>query len=334
MTTALPDLTLRSVRVSPALFLAPMAGVTHAPFRRLVSDFGGHGALFTEMLSARSLLHEDLHNSPFVKRRVQEGSVWYQLLLNGEEDLPAIIDRLKAIEPFALDINLACPAPEILKRASGAALFRDQERLARVLSTVRHCWPGILSVKCRIGDNKPDWQETLARRLKAFEAHGIDAIFMHPRFFDEKLKRRARWEALPWVTAQTSIPVIGNGDVLSVGDVAKSLTTAPGVRGIMLGRIAAVQPWIFATAAGKPPTVDYAEVWTRLLDYLHEDFASTKVLGRIKEFTAYYARNFFFGHQLFAGVQSAETLDIARIRAVEFLSRNPQTVITPTVAGV
>ena len=104
---------------APALFLAPMAGVTHSAFRRLVSDFGGYGALTTEMLSSTAFLRENPAVSPFSRRRVCEGSVVYQLRTSGEDILEAAIVKLQEQNPSAIDINLGCPAPEIQKQASG-----------------------------------------------------------------------------------------------------------------------------------------------------------------------------------------------------------------------
>ena len=97
--------------LTPALFLAPMAGVTHSAFRRLLSDFGGYGALFTEMISASAFLHERSDISPFTKRRECEGPVIFQFRISGAEDVEAVIAKAAALEPAAIDLNLGCPAP-------------------------------------------------------------------------------------------------------------------------------------------------------------------------------------------------------------------------------
>ena len=104
-----------------------MAGITHSAFRRFVADFGGYGALFTEMLSGKALLHEAIGKTPFTKKRPCEGKVWYQLALCGDEDMEAIVGRLEPLEPTALDINAACPAPEISRAVSAFAVPRYRE---------------------------------------------------------------------------------------------------------------------------------------------------------------------------------------------------------------
>ena len=327
-------ITLQGLMISPAFFLAPMAGITHAAFRRLVADFGGAGALFTEMLSAKALLHEDLGRSPYTRRREAEGIVIYQLLLADHEQVPAVLARLKTIAPAAIDINLACPAPEITHVNAGAALFRDYDRCARVLFAARTHWRGALTVKCRLGDNAPGWEDALVKRLRLFEDAGIDAVVLHPRFFDEKLKRTARWDRFLWAAAHTRLPIVGNGDIVSRDFLDRQTEAMASIAGIMVGRMAAARPWIFRELAGATPEIDFREVWERLFRYVMEEFPPERALGRIKEFNAYYARNFFFGHQLFAPVQSAQTCDEARARAQTFFCGDIRTVQQPSVAGV
>lgn len=312
-------------RITPALFLAPMAGVTNSAFRRLLSDFGGYGALFTEMLSASAFLQDKTDESPFIKRRDCEGRVIYQFRVSGEENLEAVFARMREIECTAIDLNLGCPAPEIQQKASGAALWRDFPRLKEVLERIRRCYDGPLTVKCRLGDDPEHWRDDFLLRLRLFEACGVHAITVHPRFSTEKLKRRARWSEFPWLAAQTKLPIIGNGDVLSKREVDANRELFEPLAGLMLGRIVAVKPWIFREFAGLPPLeIDYAEVWDRLYRYTLEDFPPERAFGRLKEFTAYFAQNFFFGHELHKGIQKAHSSAEIREAAMRFLEGSPQ----------
>lgn len=311
--------------IAPALFLAPMAGITNSGFRRLVSDFGGYGALATEMLSASAFLHENPAVSPFSRRRECEGAVVYQLGLSGDEDIEATFAKLQPLEPAAIDLNLGCPAPEIQHRASGAALFRDFARLRLVLGRIRACYQGPLTVKCRLGDDPERWREPFIERLRLFEDCGVAAVAVHPRFSTEKLKRRARWHEFPWIAAQTSLPVIGNGDIRSLRDVEEKAECFRPLAGLMLGRIVAEKPWIFRDFAGLPPMeIDYAEVWARLYRYIVEDLPPERAIGRLKEFTCYYSKNFVFGHELYKrGLKARNVLDI-RDSCMSFLDSMPQ----------
>ena len=310
---------------APALFLAPMAGVTHSAFRRLLSDFGGYGALTTEMLSTTAFYHEDPMLSPFSRRRACEGSVIYQLRTCGEDVLEAALAKLETLQPAAVDLNLGCPAPEIQKSASGAALFRDFKRLREVLRRIRACYQGTLLVKCRLGDDPENWRTPFIERLRLFEDCKINAVTVHPRFSGEKLKRRARWWEFPWITSQTKLPIIGNGDVRSLRDVEDHKDFFVPLAGLMLGRIVAQKPWIFGEFSGMPQiAISYIEVWERLYNYTLEDFPPEKAIGRMKQFTAYFSQNFFFGHELFRGVQNARNMDELRTAALHFLETTPQ----------
>jgi tRNA-dihydrouridine synthase len=325
------SLSIKNTIFSPPFFCAPMAGITHSAFRRLLSDFGGYGALWTEMLSAGALLHEDIHNSPFTKKRPADGKTVYQLRLTGDEDLPRVINRLEPLEPCAIDINCGCPAPEISKSGGGTALFNDFERLQKTVAAVRKAWNGLLFVKFRLGENSPTWRSELEKRLVMFEEEGCDALVLHPRFHDEKLKRLARWEVFEWATQITKLPLIASGDIAGRQTLASHRNRFEPVSGIMIGRMAVVKPWIFAEMNGLNPTIDYAEVWQRFYNYVNQDFPPEKAIGRIKEFTTYYAKNFFFGHDLYKAVQGAPNLQEVYDRALRFLEASPQLSANPEI---
>jgi len=335
------SMTLKGVAVSPPLFCAPLAGVTHSAFRRLVSDFGGYGALFTEMLSGRALLHENVAESPFTKKRGSEGLVWYQLALNGAEDIEKGLEKLLPIGPAAIDLNAGCPAPEMEKIGTGVALFSDINRLKNVVMRLRKAWPGILTVKCRLWKTKENWKQEFLARVRIFEDCGVDALTVHPRFFDEKLKHKAKWEYFPWICQQTKLPIIANGDIAHPQDIVENADCFDAVAGLMIGRQAVVRPWMFNEFAplfglqeNCSAPIDYTGIWQRYYDYVNEDFRPEKAIGRLKEFTKYYSCNFFFGQQLKSMAQSASTIGTLHEKVTKFLQSNPRVVAKPAVSGL
>lgn len=339
----LKHLTLQGYPLKPALFLAPMAGVTHSAFRRLIADFGGYGALFTEMLSGRAILHENLESSPFTKQRAKEGKVIYQLQLNGYENIKEILTKITHLTPFGIDLNLGCPAPNIRKQKAGTELFADYHRLQQVLETIRENWQGIFSIKCRLGDNPQHWLQSFKQRLALFAQYDVDMIIVHPRFTREKLKRRSRWEFFSVIADHTDIPLIGNGDITNMDQIKKNRQLLSPLSGLMLGRIAIICPWIFrqfsqafdqSTDPLVQEPIDYYQVWKTFFLYTIEDFPEERALGRIKEFSAYYARNFFYGHELYRLVQSARSLEEILARASNFLQSNPQRSYNPSPVGI
>jgi len=308
----------------PVLVSAPMAGISHSAFRRLLAQFGGYSALYTEMLPTHSLLSENTETSPFLRRRPQEGKVVYQIVVTGKASPDVALRHLLKIEPFCIDINLGCPAPAIVRYGGGQALFDDIERLEKVLGTVRDVWQKPLTVKCRLGRETKGWQEDFLKRLDLFHRFKVDALCLHPRFSHEKLKRKARWHLFEWLREYTDLPLIGNGDM--VDERALEVLGPKQCDALMIGREAVRRPWVFSELCGERATVDYWQVWEDFYRFTLEDFAPERALGKIKEFTAYYAGNFKFGHELFRKVQPAENCEVAYERAQAFLASFPAIV--------
>ena len=330
----LAPLALRGVVFDPPLFCAPMAAVTHSAFRRLLSDFGGTGALFTEMLSARMILREDRERSPCLKRRPREGKLIYQLMVPDTVRLPDIIERLAQLRPDGLDLNAACDAYAAVRQGCGSALFEDAPRLREILRVMRRCFPGPLFVKIRLGRQSEGWRGRLEDRLRLMADEGVDAVTLHPRFFDEKFKRSARHALYGELARQARLPIIASGDLRGPEDLREHSAALAPVSGVMVGRMAAACPWVFARWRDPGLHVDHAEVWRRLCGYIAEDFAPAPALARLKVIAPYFARNFLFGHTFFKAVNSAPDLAAARRRSEDFLSAGPALVREVSVGGI
>jgi tRNA-dihydrouridine synthase len=319
--------------LSSRLVCAPLAEVTHSAFRRLVAELGGCGLQFTEMLSARALLTEDLRRSPYVKRRPVEPVVFYQLMLRPGDPIERIVDRLRDVAPDGIDVNLACDAPGIRFLGAGSALFDDAAALASVLREVRRCWAGPLTVKIRLGHDAPDCEARLAERLRLIEDAGVDAITLHARFFEDKRKRPARHERLAWATSRTRLPIIANGDIVGARTLDARPAAFGATTGMMVGRLAIAQPWIFA-GWERPVEVDAGAVWRRLHDYIDEDFEPDVAVKRMRLFTKYFARNFHFGHGFHAAICKAPTMAAARTVADAFFDTQPARHAEVSVLGL
>jgi len=188
-----------------------MAGYTHSAFRRLLGEWGGCGAIWTEMLAARQLLAEDFQASPWVKRPRDDGLTVFQLMVRAGDPLDRVLDRLGEEGVEAVDLNLACDAFSIRTCEAGSSLFEDLAALGRVAEQARRCWPGILTAKVRLGSRRPNWQAAFEEHIRRLEDTGFDALIVHPRFFEDKFRRRAQLELLPWVATLTRLPLIANG---------------------------------------------------------------------------------------------------------------------------
>lgn len=324
---------LKGRRFVPARFCAPMAGYSHSAFRRLVAELGGCGALWTEMLAAPQILKENFQTSPWLRRRPAERHLIYQLMVRAGDPVDRILDCLGANGVEALDLNLACDALSVRVREAGSALFEHLPALRKVVTESRRHWPGLLTAKIRLGSRRPDWEAPLVERLRLLEDAGVDALVLHPRFFEDKFKRRARLELIPWVVSQTRLPVIANGDLAGPEHARALAEHLQPACAIMIGRMAVARPWIFATWNQAAP-VDLADIWHRMARYIEEDFPPATAYRRLQMFTKYYAANFAFGHRFHVDVANAASLEEVRRRAAAFFARSPALVAAPLVAGL
>jgi tRNA-dihydrouridine synthase len=330
----LAKLEIKGVCFEPPIFCAPMAGITHSAFRRLLADFGGYGAVFTELLAGSQIASENPDISTYLKSRRQDGKVIYQLLLTQHSRIPECIAKIAALEPAGIDINCGCGGQNVRRAGGGIALFEDMGKLKHVLRNVRREHKGLLTLKTRLGYEAPDWRDKFLERLKLIEDCGVDAITVHPRFAKQHLKRHAMREVFGWIAANTSMPVIANGDILGPSTLAADPGPFLCASGIMVGRAAAVQPWIFAAWENPDFKVDHLEVWTRFYNYVLEDFRPERALEPLKLFARYYAQNFLFHHAFYASLYSEDRIEAVHEKAVRFLSSSPALRSSITTQGV
>ncbi len=299
-----------------------MAGLTHTALRQIISGFGGVGLLSTEMLGAKRLPVENPGISPYLIRTASEKPLSYQLLVANSGEIARAIDSLHALKADAVDLNMGCPAPAARRLGAGASLMERPEDVRCIVAEARKRTALPLSAKIRLG-SEPD-----ERKLKVFctmlEDEGVDMLSIHARCTKESFARRPRWECIAGVKERLGIPVIANGGIFSVQDAEECLRVS-GADGLMLGRGAAIKPWLFAKIAREvygcaipEPSVSLPAVYADLVSHLSGLFRQEYRLGRLKEFTHYFARNYKFGHHLASRVQASSSVDEARERAALF----------------
>lgn len=321
------QLQVRNLRISPPLLLAPMAGLTHTALRQIISGFGGVGLLSTEMLGAKRLPVENPGISPYLIRTASEKPLSYQLLVANAGEIARAIDALHGLKADAVDLNMGCPAPAARRLGAGASLMEQPEDVRCIVAEARKRTALPLSAKIRLG-SEPD-----ERKLKAFctmlEDEGVDMLSIHARFTKESFAREPRWECIAGVKERLGIPVIANGGIFSVQDAEECLRVS-GADGLMLGRGAAIKPWLFAEIARDVfgcamtgPAVSLPAVYADFVDHLSA-FRPEYRLGRLKEFTHYFARNYKFGHHLASRVQASDSVDEAREWAALFFENGTE----------
>ena len=315
-------MTLRGLAISPPLALAPMVGLSHSALRTLVLEEGGAGLLFTEMLAARKLPQESDQTSPYLIRGTEERPLFYQLFLTENEDIAPAVDRLHELDAQGIDLNLGCPAPQLRRHGAGVFLTGDPQRVRILIRTLRAATHLPVSAKIRLGECLDE--SRLLDFCRMLEGEGVDLLTVHGRLDKEKFCRRPRWDWIGTVKRAVAIPVLANGGIFSVEE-ARQCLRASGADGLMLGRGAACRPWLFADIAREVYGLPIAssgrtkqEMFDRFAALLEERFPVERRLGRLKQFSHYFARNFRFGHLLATSVQKSETMDEAKRQAEEF----------------
>lgn len=318
-------LTIRGLEISPPIALAPMVGLSHSAFRTLIQDEGGVGLLFTEMLAARRLPHDNEFCSPLLIRSAGERPLFYQIVAASEQYVPAAMEKLHRLGAQGVDLNLGCPAPNLKKQGAGISLAQDREQLRKVLRSLRKNTELPVSVKIRLGENI---DIPRSRQFCRFlQDEGVDLITVHARLDGEKFCRKPRWAVIGEMVDAVSLPIFANGGIFTVEDARKCLQLSC-ADGLMIGRGAGENPRLCAEIAESVygevvgEKKKKAEIYSKFIHLLEERFAYERRLGRLKQFTSYFAAPFPFGHHLAAAIQSCNSMDQARQRAADFFSES------------
>jgi tRNA-dihydrouridine synthase B len=322
---------IRGSIIDPPLLLAPMAGLTHSAFRCVIVDFGGVGLLSTEMLSAKRLPSESPRVSPYLFRTDSERPLSCQLLTSTPDEIAPAVDALHRCHADAIDLNMGCPAPTVGAFGAGIRLMEQPDAARSIAREVRKRTTLPLSAKIRIGIEDPGKLLDFCHML---QDEGIDLLSVHARMKHESFARTPHWEQIAKIKERLAIPVVANGGIFSVSDAKRCLELS-GADGLMLGRGAAIRPWLFAEISREvlgrdvvEPAVSLPAVFRVFYENL-AFFRPAYRLGRLKEFTHYFARNYAFGHHLASRVQSSTTMEEARQRAELFFEQDAATANGP-----
>lgn len=222
--------------------LAPMAGVTDLPFRQLCKEMGC-GLLYTEMVSAKALLYKNKNTIPLLATNFSEHPIAVQIFGSDADIMADMATKLADEQDFdIIDVNMGCPVPKIVNNYEGSALMREPRLVEQILTAMVKKVNKPVTIKIRKGFDENNVNAVEISKIA--ENCGVSAVAVHGRTRGQYYSGNADYKIIADVKRSVSIPVIGNGDIKSVMD-AKRLYDETGCDGIMIGRAARGNPWIF-----------------------------------------------------------------------------------------
>jgi len=304
-------LAIGRLTVAPPLALAPMAGITDRHFRRLLRRLGGVGLVAMEFASSEKLTRGD--RRALAKMRFAEEERPLAIQIYGRDpgpmaDAAAIVEEVGA---DVCDINMGCPANKVLNGCAGANLMADLGHAAAIIEACRSRVRIPLTVKFRLGTGRPGQGNNFLELGRMCEQLGVDAVTLHGRTGRQMYTGRADWTAIRRLAESLSIPVIGNGDVTTAGE-AEAMFRATGCSGVMIGRGALKDPWIFRKAAARlageaepePSLEAHRELIVTHYRWILEEEDRSSAMAKLRTFTGRYTHGIPGGDRLRRAIAS------------------------------
>lgn len=291
------------VQVNPPLLLAPMAGVTDRDFRLIVRRIGGVGVVSMEFISSRAIVGGHRRTRDLMYFSPEERPIAIQIY---GSDAPTMAEAARIVEALGADIcdiNMGCPANKVLKGCAGAALMGDLKLAEEIISTVRKAITIPLTVKFRLGLDET--QKNYLELGKICQVNGVTAVALHARTARQMFTGQAEWSHIARLKEALAIPVIGNGDIREADDALRMFAET-GCDGVMIGRAATKNPWIFrqieARMSGgripEPTLEDRRDLILGHFRMLAEREPSKFALHKLRKFTGWYTHGLPHGRHL------------------------------------
>ncbi len=293
---------VRDIEIDPPLILSPMAGVTDYTFRRLIKRRGGVGLVVSEFISVEGLTR----GNPKSKRQMhfdeEERPFAVQIFGGRPERMAMGAEMAEEVGADILDVNCGCPAPKVVRNGGGSGLLREPKQLELILREIKRSISIPLTLKVRTGYSESTIN--VVDIAKMAEQCGVEHIQVHGRTREQGYKGLANWDIIRQVKEAVSIPVSGNGDITSI-EYGLKCWSETGVDGILIGRGAMQNPWIFrqfqdVIEGREPYQPDVEEKKSVLLEFFgmcREEMPEIVALGKMKQLAGQFTKGLPGGAQ-------------------------------------
>jgi tRNA-dihydrouridine synthase B len=292
-----------NILVDPPLWLAPMAGVTDLDFRLIVRRIGGVGVVSMEFVSSKAIVNGNKRTMQMMAFSPEEQPLAIQIYGADAATMREAATVVEELGADICDINMGCPANKVLKGCAGAALMGDLHLTEEILRQVRKAISIPLTVKFRLGLD--DCRRNYLDLGRMCEANGVAAVAMHARTARQMFTGEADWSHLAKLKEALSIPVIGNGDVREPADALRMMAET-GCDGVMVGRGATRNPWLFRQIAAQmegaswsdPTLADRRDLILGHFRMVAEREENVFALHKLRKFTGWYTHGLPHGRRL------------------------------------
>ncbi|MCI8593600.1 MAG: tRNA dihydrouridine synthase DusB [Lachnospiraceae bacterium] len=307
-------LKIGNVTLDNPVILAPMAGVSDLPFRLLCREQGA-GMVCTEMISAKAIYYKNKNTESLMAIHEDERPVSLQLFGSEPDILAAMAKRIEDRLFDVLDLNMGCPVPKVVNNGEGSALLKKPGLVREIVSAVVSAVDKPVTVKIRRGFDEESVNAVEIARI--IEDCGAAAIAVHGRTREQYYSGKADWDSIRRVKEAVSIPVIGNGDVDSP-EAARAMFEQTGCDGIMVGRAARGNPWLFhrilhyletGEMVEKPSMDEVKDMILRHARMQVEEKGAYTGIREMRKHVAWYTAGFPYSAKLRGRVNELENLE-------------------------
>jgi nifR3 family TIM-barrel protein len=305
-------------KIDPPLLLAPMAGVSEMPFRVLAFEHGA-GLATTELISAKGIVHQNERTRRYLRFDNVRETPFSLQLFGGEEPAmcTAAVEAAK-IGAQIIDVNMGCPVKKVTKTGAGSAFLCDPKRAATLVVAMRSAVGDAVPVTVKIRSGWDDKNINCIDMAKRLEDAGCAALALHARTRAQGYSGKADWQLIKQIKEAVRIPIIGNGDVDSP-EAAAQMQRETGCDGVMIGRAALGNPWIFS---GHKPTIQ--ERYDLLMRHFKTHLEFHGDIGAIRSFRphfVWYSKGLFGASQFREQIMVAESLSAIEDLCASFFLR-------------